>query len=438
MTIAGRLRLVRRSAHVLLAAARLPIVLLVSVSASAALGIPPPASSPTLWGTGGLIRVRSAELQTTGVLALSLGGHYYESLDLSESLGTDQPGRYLSLHVVGSLGVTDWLESGVDVPFRRASWEGVDGADVSGEVLDNPSVSAKLAVPLSSTRWFIAVEGRARLPLSSELTASAGGGTYYLAGGPKADWEALLLATADFTSRVPLRLHANVGWASHRDEARGRRFFPDYYPPVGDGGSPSDNDALVLRAAVEFPGRAVDLFTEFSADMMRDPDLVSGKENPLSITPGVRVRFAGDWSVTGGFTVAVSGDDSGTPGFDPHVAYPDWEATLLVARAWPVFAADTDGDGIPDFRDRCRRQPEDFDGYDDADGCPDEDNDGDGIPDALDAAPFQAEDLDGFEDADGAPDLDNDGDGIVDTKDMCPNDPEDLDGVEDQDGCPDK
>jgi outer membrane protein OmpA-like peptidoglycan-associated protein len=97
---------------------------------------------------------------------------------------------------------------------------------------------------------------------------------------------------------------------------------------------------------------------------------------------------------------------------------------------------DRDHDGIPDNVDKCPDQPEDFDGYQDTDGCPDLDNDGDGIPDIQDQCPNQAEDLDGFEDADGCPDLDNDKDGILDKDDKCPGQAEDFNSYEDTDGCP--
>jgi hypothetical protein len=152
----------------------------------------------------------------------------------------------------------------------------------------------------------------------------------------------------------------------------------------------------------------------------------------------VRVRFGGGWTATGALSVSISGDDRDTPDFDPHEAYPDWVATLMVSYALPVFAADSDKDGIPDYRDGCPRQAEDVDGFRDEDGCPDPDNDADGVPDGYDGTPLQMEDYDGFEDDDGVPDLDNDGDGIVDERDMCPNEPEDLDGFEDEDGCPDE
>ena len=109
---------------------------------------------------------------------------------------------------------------------------------------------------------------------------------------------------------------------------------------------------------------------------------------------------------------------------------------------------DMDGDGIPDDVDQCPRVPEDRDGFQDADGCPDDDNDGDGITDKLDKCPNEPEDRDGFEDADGCPDPDNDKDGIPDTQDKCPNEPgpppdgcpdpdKDKDGIPDaQDKCP--
>lgn len=97
---------------------------------------------------------------------------------------------------------------------------------------------------------------------------------------------------------------------------------------------------------------------------------------------------------------------------------------------------DTDNDGINDDVDACPEVPEDADGFEDEDGCPDEDNDADGIVDADDACPDTAEDLDGFEDEDGCPDEDNDADGIVDADDACPDEAEDVDGFEDEDGCP--
>lgn len=98
---------------------------------------------------------------------------------------------------------------------------------------------------------------------------------------------------------------------------------------------------------------------------------------------------------------------------------------------------DTDGDGILDEDDKCPEDPEDADGWEDDDGCPDLDNDNDGIFDLVDQCPNQAEDKDGVADEDGCPDFDTDGDGIDDPLDQCPSEPEDADGFQDIDGCPD-
>jgi OmpA-OmpF porin, OOP family len=102
---------------------------------------------------------------------------------------------------------------------------------------------------------------------------------------------------------------------------------------------------------------------------------------------------------------------------------------------------DKDGDGYTDNADECPEQPENFQGYQDEDGCPDDpDTDGDGLADSQDACELLAEDKDGYLDGDGCPDVDNDLDGIVDDKDgpdgSCKDNPEDPDGFEDEDGCP--
>ena len=65
---------------------------------------------------------------------------------------------------------------------------------------------------------------------------------------------------------------------------------------------------------------------------------------------------------------------------------------------------DPDGDGIPAPLDRCPAKPEDNDGFQDADGCPDHDNDQDGVPDATDRCPLKAEVINGVDDDDGCPD----------------------------------
>lgn len=69
---------------------------------------------------------------------------------------------------------------------------------------------------------------------------------------------------------------------------------------------------------------------------------------------------------------------------------------------------------------------------------PKRDRDRDGIDDVLDSCPDDPEDRDGFEDRDGCPDADNDRDGLIDREDTCPDDPEVFNGYRDLDGCPDR
>lgn len=95
---------------------------------------------------------------------------------------------------------------------------------------------------------------------------------------------------------------------------------------------------------------------------------------------------------------------------------------------------DSDKDGVPDYLDKCSGTPQGT--TVDQKGCP-LDSDVDGIPDVKDLCPTEAEDFDGFEDENGCPDYDNDVDGVPDSVDLCPNEAEDLNGIEDNDGCPD-
>ncbi len=109
-----------------------------------------------------------------------------------------------------------------------------------------------------------------------------------------------------------------------------------------------------------------------------------------------------------------------------------------VAPAPKPAPGDQDGDGFLDPDDGCVEQPENFNGFEDLDGCPDDpDTDGDGLLDSIDACVLEPEDVDQYLDEDGCPELDNDLDGILDVSDKCPLDAEDPDGYEDQDGCPD-
>jgi outer membrane protein OmpA-like peptidoglycan-associated protein len=88
-------------------------------------------------------------------------------------------------------------------------------------------------------------------------------------------------------------------------------------------------------------------------------------------------------------------------------------------------AKDTDGDGVPDRKDKCPDTPQGV--KVDENGCP-VDTDGDGVADYQDKCP----DVKGLASLQGCPDSDNDG--VADNDDKCPNTPA---GVKvDASGCP--
>jgi hypothetical protein len=99
--------------------------------------------------------------------------------------------------------------------------------------------------------------------------------------------------------------------------------------------------------------------------------------SPLMIGAADRIGLghAHDW-----YTVAAI-----DVGLDHSVGVPAFRGVLSLG--WAPRPHDKDGDGIPDDVDQCPEDPEDKDGFEDSDGCPDVDNDDDGIIDKLDACP---------------------------------------------------
>jgi OmpA-OmpF porin, OOP family len=125
------------------------------------------------------------------------------------------------------------------------------------------------------------------------------------------------------------------------------------------------------------------------------------------------------------FGCPLDSDGDGVP--DHLDECPNTPAGATVnAKGCPI---DTDGDGVPDYLDKCPGTPQGMPVN--ADGCP-IDSDGDGVPDHLDKCPGTPA---GVEvDADGCPAKDSDGDGVPDFRDLCPNTPKGI--AVGPDGCP--
>lgn len=381
-------------------------------------------ASPSHAGGAGLWDVRSAKLPVQGSYSIQLSGVGYR---ISASETARRPAD------------RDLLDGGLQVGYAWRDdielWAHLNAAAFSfdGATVFSPRdarLGAKYRLPaLGWASWALA--GHLNVPTG---TRDRGFST----GGADPNLTALLtLPLPDSNTIRSAMVHFNVGYQWHLDD-RGRTFegWPPYY--LAPAHPADDRNRLDLRTALELRGERITVYLELLLDSLASPD-VSFQEGPVFLTPGLRYSFNSAWSFSLGSKISLASDDNGTDAFlGPEDIYPDWQLAfgLTWEQAGPLV--DRDEDGVPDSEDACPDQPEDRDGFQDDDGCPDLDNDGDGVPDRFDAAPDLAEDLDGHADTDGIPDLDNDGDGIPDEFDACPDTPEDLDGVADGDGCPER
>ena len=406
------------------------------------------AQSSAPGGLRGLLHVRSADTPGRGIVEIGAFStlHWIEDDDTNLHL-------FSITDLQLSYGLSPYLEVAVDAPLRTWRVDAASGATFApaslvgfGDLL----ASGKLQLPLPWRTFRLGGFGVASLPTGSLSRGMSSETTDVEAGG---------LLTLDFTRMehfIPTRIHLNGSYRWNRNEERGiglapfdslrdGGFWPPAYPAVPLGEAESYNDQLFLRAGLEFTTRIVDLWTEYSVDMLPQISHIEYGDWVSFLTQGATVKFRNGLNIKLAAAVSLQNDQSPepaapgsaepTPPLVPRA--PDWQLSLGLSWRGGLATSDDDQDGIPDSRDGCPKQAEDFDGFEDQDGCPDADNDKDGVPDTKDLAPDLPEDVDGFEDEDGRPDRDNDADGISDEKDGCPNEPEDFDGDRDVDGCPD-
>ncbi len=339
--------------------------------------------------------------------------------------------------LVGSLGLTSYLAIGIDVPLiiyqdRPSSNPSAPMglASISSFGLGDVRLSPKLRF-LRQQRHGISA---AIIPTFTVPTSSSDDA--YL-GDNGITFEPELVISRSFGA---LRLSANLG-ARFRKESQLVDLTVD--------------DEMFGRGGVGYRiSRALEVDVTLSSATALTAPLDRFNDNHLE-------ALAGGNFATGPLLLFAAGGLGLSNGFGT----PDWRA-LAGVRFGSVAERDRDGDGILDSADRCPTEPEDLDGFQDTDGCPDPDNDGDRVLDAADGCPLEPEDFDAYQDDDGCPDTDNDGDsvrdsddacpmeqgavanrgcpygdtdndGITDDTDRCPTEPEDLDGFADTDGCPD-
>jgi hypothetical protein len=324
-----------------------------------------------------------------------------ERVDVVETLTAAQ--------LTAAYGINEKLQIGAALPLVFSlSGEGlnastgmpdVQGVSVTG--LGDIRAEAKYKLWTAKNREArIAAVGGITLPTSigSDDSQFIGDNLPTLKGGFAATW-----------SRGKVALGANAGFILRKPRTI-------YSSTVGQqltfGAAASYGVTNTFSVIGEFFGRG-GLESSFALD-----------ESPMEAALGLRIVTTKSVAVTVG----------GGAGLDRAIGAPAARFFLSVGYAPDV--RDSDADGVQNAKDGCPLIPEDFDGHDDNDGCPDDDNDGDRRPDTEDKCVNQSEDIDGFDDDDGCPELDNDGDKMEDLKDKCPNDAEDGKDPYPNDGCP--
>jgi outer membrane protein OmpA-like peptidoglycan-associated protein len=326
-----------------------------------------------------------------------------------------------------TLALWEWVEIGLSVPLvlqGGAEREAFDaaGLEVGLGSLSAVSVGDIRLVPRS--KLFGVGDGALDVAIGVGVVLPTGSAAYAGEGG-------LCLEPALYISshKGLMTVHLNAGYRYRKDATIetltiSNEIFWNLGAIVDLIGL--RGEAFTLSALGEFFGRTD----------AREPFGIGGGENsaamnaltPMGFLAGARMTVDGTWSIGVGAGGGIHpGYGTAAPRLMVDLSYNSAGSTAL----------DSDGDGLSDDRDECPDKPEDLDGFEDDDGCPDSDNDGDMVLDEDDTCPNEPEDRDGVRDDDGCPDIDDDGDGVPDEDDKCPGDQEDLDGFQDDDGCPD-
>ncbi len=332
---------------------------------------------------------------------------------------------------LANVGLFNWLVFGVQLPFHLYDGPGgSNGLDpgqyaardtgLSYQGIGDLALNLKLRLLRSEVHHFgIAILFQASFPLNFNDTGSIASRNF--AGEPGiALWPSLAL---EWRPVRIFRVDLNFGY---------RHFFGTGSTISLADGSHSTTYAPPLTAGLGLSVRvipAMDLVAEAYTNMYT---------NALGDTAAMPME------AVGGLKIFVQRNSYLMIGAGSHIpignAYAAADFRAFVGIVFEPSIGDTDGDGLRDDVDRCPNNPEDFDLFEDTDGCPEPDNDRDGILDERDACPNVPEDRDGDHDDDGCPEGDEgdrDGDGILDRVDQCPDQPEDRDQFQDQDGCPD-
>jgi len=374
----------------------------------------------TVAGSDGLDHTK----QTAG-LYLNYARHPLVLRTLNPDTNVALVSNHLQMDLLAAIGLWDRLELGLAVPvtlFQNAEESEITTRNLSAVTAGDIKLFPKWSFIKPKSSGF-------GLAFMTTLTLPTGDPDS-LQGNASVTFEPRVVLEYKFSRKS--KLAANLGYTIREQQS---------FLNIDVGNEFSYGLAWLQTIKPETWDVIVEGYGKSSLDS--DVEKVNVEELPLEGSVNARYHIARGHALTAGVGAGLT-QGYGSPQVRTLFGYAFTEGST----------PDTDGDGYLDPDDACPLDPEDFDSFEDADGCPEPDNDNDKVCDpwvterqqsgkytnvclAIDGCPMDPEDMDKFEDEDGCPDPDNDQDGVLDVADTCPLIPEDIDGWEDLEGCPD-
>jgi OmpA-OmpF porin, OOP family len=321
--------------------------------------------------------------------SITAWGHYAHEPIAPHGAGSARPVEHLvGADLVAGLGVGERLSLGIDVP--AFVWQDgttslppalVTGGKAPTTGIGDVSLLAKAAL-VSNDRGGVPVG--LGLALLDSVSLPTGDRASFAGDG---DVTASFRLLAEYAIG-PAALRGSIGYSLRTAP----HAWPDAPPPLGGpkyGAGIPWSIGVALRPKAFAPG--LDSGDRQAWELAAHGAVPAGPVAPITGTGAPVLSpalLAVDDRISLGHyrdAYAVVGADVG---LDDAVGVPVVRAVL--AFGWAPRSHDQDADGVPDDVDECPDLPEDRDGIQDQDGCPEDDADADGVLDTQDACPLVA------------------------------------------------
>lgn len=321
-------------------------------------------------------------------LGLSINGLYGEKA-LAETLAggklDEKDVLLFGQDAFVALGVTNWMDLALDLPFYE---DKIDGFEEHAAGLGDLSASLKLMHPGMKPDALIRLAYIMRAsfptgdpargyyqrdPQNSHVSLVNNEGAFTSGGyslNPMLAW------TFDLT-----RLKAPAPWLVHVNFGMDALFYTE------NKNIPEENTAMKGALAVEWMAETdCSVFLEMYGksrliNITSGPFLEIFAKDQIDLALGTRKVFASGWSAAFAVNGSLSTQENHTrwstnhegDGVRNYIVQPTpvVGATLTIGFGQTGRNADPDFDGNPNSTDKCPNAAEDYDGYEDEDGCPD-------------------------------------------------------------------